>query len=342
MQRCLDLAKKGAGNVSPNPMVGCVIVYQNRIVGEGFHEKHGGQHAEANAIKSVDNQQVLHNSTLYVSLEPCTHFGLTPPCSNLIIEKRIPRVVIGTIDPFAAVAGKGIERMKKAEIEVSVGVLESECRNLNKRFFTFHEKKRPFIILKWAQTVDGFIDVARTAEKYGQPNWITEEKALKRVHRMRAEEDAILVGTVTALKDNPRLTARSVKGKNPLRIVLDNRLRLPENLHVFDGSVPTLVFNSLKNERKGNLEFIKINFDKNAAKQVINELYNKKILSVIVEGGQKTLASFINAGLWDEAHVFTSEKKFGSGVAAPELPGQQPCYTETIGKDKLFIFKNSV
>ena len=234
MKRCLELAQKGAGNVSPNPMVGCVIVYSDTIIGEGYHEKYGEAHAEVNAINAVENTDLLQKSTLYVSLEPCAHYGLTPPCSDLIIEKKIPNVVIGTIDSFAKVAGKGIEKMKKAGIDVQVGILEKECRAINKRFFTFYEKKRPYIFLKWAETTDGFIDFDRSKTEYGEPSWITGEKALVRVHQMRATEDAILVGTNTALKDNPSLTVRNCEGKNPVRLVIDNKLRLPKDLKLFD------------------------------------------------------------------------------------------------------------
>ncbi len=251
MKRCLELAQLGAGSVSPNPLVGCVIVHNNAIIGEGYHKKYGEPHAEVNAINAVKNTVMLAESTLYVSLEPCAHFGLTPPCSDLIIEMKIPHVIIGTIDPHAKVAGKGIEKMKKAGIEVQPGVMEKECREINKRFFTFHEKKRPFVILKWAETRDQFIDSLRSENDFGQPNWITGENSLLRVHQMRAVEDAILVGTNTALKDNPTLTVRHCEGRNPIRVVIDNQLRLPKTLHVFDGVEKTLVFNSLKNEESG-------------------------------------------------------------------------------------------
>jgi diaminohydroxyphosphoribosylaminopyrimidine deaminase/5-amino-6-(5-phosphoribosylamino)uracil reductase len=330
----------GAGSVSPNPMVGCVIVHNDSIIGEGFHEKYGGPHAEVNAINSVNNNALLAESTLYVSLEPCAHYGLTPPCSDLIIEKKIPHVVIGTIDSFAKVAGKGIERMLKVGINVHVGILENECREINKRFFTFHEKKRPFVVLKWAETSDGFIDIDRTNTEFGEPTWITCEKSLLRVHQMRAVEDAIIVGTNTALKDNPSLTVRHCEGRNPLRIVIDNKMRLPKTLNLFDGAVRTIVFNSTKNEESENIEFVKIDFDKKLAQHILRNLYHSNIQSLIVEGGKQLLDSFIAANLWDEAFRFVGNKHFTNGIEAPKLPGN-PILSEKIDTDQLFIYKNS-
>lgn len=341
MNRCLELARLGAGNVSPNPLVGCVIVHNNCIIGEGYHEKYGEAHAEVNAVKSVKNPELLKESTLYVSLEPCAHFGLTPPCSDLIIEKKIPSVVIGTIDSFAKVAGKGIERMKKAGINVQVGVLEKECREINRRFFTFHEKKRPFIILKWAETNDGFIDFDRTSNQFGQPVWITGEKSLLRVHQMRAVEDAILVGTNTAIKDNPSLTVRYCEGRNPVRLVTDNHLRLPENLKLFDGSVKTIVFNSVKNLESGNIEYVKIDFSKNIIPQMLKTLYQQNIQSLIVEGGKQLLESFIDANFWDEAYRFIGNKIFTSGIKAPSISGTI-IQTEVTGDDQLIIYQNPI
>ncbi|NQU53894.1 MAG: bifunctional diaminohydroxyphosphoribosylaminopyrimidine deaminase/5-amino-6-(5-phosphoribosylamino)uracil reductase RibD [Bacteroidetes bacterium] len=339
MNRCLKLANLGAGSASPNPMVGCVIVCNGEIIGEGYHQKHGEAHAEVNAINSVKNPKLLKESTIYVTLEPCAHFGLTPPCSDLIVENQIPKVVIGTIDPFAKVAGKGIEKLKNAGIEVEVGVLGKECREINKRFFTFHEKKRPYIILKWAQTLDGFIDVERTEKEFGEPTWITGQKALHRVHEIRAVEDAIFVGTNTALKDNPSLTVRHCPGKNPVRIVLDNQLRLPERLNLFDGSVKTIVFNSKQNKELENILFVKIDFDKEIIPQILDELYNQNILSAIVEGGKQLLQSFINAKLWDEAHLFIGNKYFYNGINAPQISGKI-ISSEKMESDKLIIYKN--
>ncbi len=340
MNRCLELARQGAGNVSSNPMVGCIIVHNNTMIGEGFHEKYGEPHAEVNAIASVKNKELLSESTLYVSLEPCAHYGLTPPCADLIVAKKIPKVVIGTIDSFAKVAGKGIERMIKAGIDVKVGVLEKECRELNKRFFTFHENKRPFIILKWAETTDGFIDFDRAKNEFGEPTWITGEKALVRVHQMRAIEDAILVGTNTALKDNPSLTVRHCAGRNPVRLVIDNHLRLPKNLHLFDGSTKTIVFNSLKNEKSGNTEFVKIDFGKKMIHQILKTLYQLNIQSLVVEGGKQLLESFIEANLWDETFQFVGNKHFSTGIKAPEISARL-IHSEKFDSDQLFIYQNN-
>jgi diaminohydroxyphosphoribosylaminopyrimidine deaminase/5-amino-6-(5-phosphoribosylamino)uracil reductase len=339
MQRCLELAELGKGHVSPNPMVGCVIVHNNTIIGEGYHKKYGEAHAEVNAINSVTDKNLLPESTLYVSLEPCAHYGLTPPCSDLIVANKIPKVVVGIVDSFAKVAGKGIEKMKKAGIDVVVGVLENECRNINKRFFTFHEKKRPYILLKWAETLDGFIDFDRSKAEFGEPSWITGEKALNFVHEMRAAEDSILVGTNTALKDNPSLTVRHCEGKNPVRLVLDKNLRLPENLHLFDKSVNTLVFNSLKNKESENLEWIKMDFSKKIIPQVLNVLYSRRIQSVIIEGGKQLLDSFIKENTWDEAYRFVGNKKFYSGIQAPviDIPAS---VVKEFDSDQLFILKN--
>ncbi len=342
MARCIELARLGAIGVSPNPMVGCVIVHKGHIIGEGYHEKYGEAHAEVNAIRSVKNPDLLKQSTLYVSLEPCAHHGKTPPCSDLIVEKQLARVVIGTIDPFAEVAGKGIEKLISNGVDVKLGVLENECLELNKRFFTFHNKKRPYILLKWAQTADGFIDKERDTKHYGQPTWITGKDALVRVHEMRAMEDAILVGTRTAEKDNPSLTTRLVEGKNPLRLVLDRNLKLPHSLHLFDNSTPTLVINSVKSEKNGNIEYARIDYSKNVPEQVLEILYRKEKLSLIVEGGKHLLQSFIESGLWDEAHVYTGgDTFFEKGVAAPVLKGT-PKHNEIIGKDFLQVYRNPV
>ncbi len=339
INRCIELAQKGAGYVSPNPMVGCVIVHQGKIIGEGFHQRYGEAHAEVNAINSVTDPTLLRESTIFVSLEPCAHYGLTPPCADLIVSKQIPKVVIGSIDPFAKVAGKGIAILKNAGIEVTTGVLKEECDELNKRFFTFHQKKRPYIILKWAQTLDGFIDIDRTAEDYGEPTWITGKEALLLVHKMRAEEDAILVGTNTAEKDNPSLTVRHCEGKNPLRLVLDKNLRLSHNLHLFDNSTKTLIYNSIKEGTQENTEYIKVDFDKNLLSQILDSLHQKNILSLIVEGGKQVLETFIAEDLWDEAHIYTGNKNFKRGILAPKLPGS-PEKTIKIKQDSLKIFRN--
>jgi len=337
MNRCIELARLGAGNVAPNPMVGCVIVSQGKIIGEGFHQKYGGAHAEVNAINAVSNPEFLTKSTLYVSLEPCAHFGLTPPCSDLIVKNQIPRVVIGTTDPFSEVAGKGIEKLRKAGIKVEVGILEKECRELNKRFFTFHEKKRPYIILKWAQTLDGFIDMERNRENFGEPTWITGDLALRMVHKIRSEEGAILVGTNTVEKDNPSLTVRHWAGKNPVRAVLDKNLRLSPALNMFDGSSKTLVFNAKKNEVTESTEWIKIDYEHEVLIQILNEFHHRNILSVIAEGGKQLLESFIHQNLWDEAHVFIGNKFFYSGISAPKIQGKI-FKSELLNTDWLKVF----
>ncbi len=343
--RCLELAKLGIGKVAPNPMVGCVIVHQNQVIAVGYHEKFGEAHAEVNAINSIVDKTLLKESTLYVNLEPCSHIGKTPPCADLIIKHKIPNVVIGCIDSYSEVAGKGIEKLKAAGIDVVVGVLEEKSKELNKRFFTFHNKKRPYIILKWAETKDGFIDVDRSvlASCHPEPvegktrqfsqtedkiagqarndvnNWITSPFSKKLVHQWRSEEQAIMTGTNTALNDNPKLTVREVEGKNPLRIVLDLNLRLPKHLNVFDGSTPTLIFNSLKAEIQPNLEFVKIEEGKDVLTQILDELYQRNIISIIIEGGAQLLQTFIDQNLWDEAKVFIGDKEFKTGLKAPKF-----------------------
>lgn len=341
MHRCIELARKGSGKVSPNPMVGSVIVHDDQIIGEGYHQKHGGHHAEVNAIHSVQDKALLLDSTIYVTLEPCAHFGLTPPCSDLIIAHKIPRVVIGSIDPFAEVAGKGIEKLKKADIEVITGVLKAECDDLNKRFFTYHQKKRPYIILKWAQTLDGFIDIERKEPDYGEPTWITGPMALKRVHEIRAIEDAIMVGTNTALKDNPSLTVRHCDGRNPVRIVTDRQLRLPQRLNLFDGLVKTIVFNEKHSEQKDRLKYVQIDYSSDSIKQMMDALHNEKILSVIVEGGRQLLDSFIKNNIWDEAHIFIGNKNFQRGIKAPYIVGMK-VKTEEFDQDQLIIYRNPI
>jgi diaminohydroxyphosphoribosylaminopyrimidine deaminase/5-amino-6-(5-phosphoribosylamino)uracil reductase len=337
MERCIQLALKGGNAVAPNPMVGCVIVQEGKIIGEGYHEIYGAAHAEVNAINSVENKELLKNCVLYVSLEPCNHQGITPPCSDLIVKYQIPEVVIGCTDSFEKVAGKGIEKLKNAGIKVTTGLLENNCRNLNKRFFTFHEKKRPYIILKWAQTQDGFI--SRLEEDIQNNNWITGEESKILSHQLRVSEQAILIGTNTARIDNPELTARLLPGKNPLRIVLDKDLSLVDNLHIFDQSTPTLIINALKNEVLPNLEYIKTEW-KNVAQETLEILYKKEITSLIIEGGTHTLNSFISAGFWDEAFVFTGNKKFEKGIKAPLIKGKKEKLPNP-GNDLLSFIKNT-
>ena len=334
MQRCLELAKKGMGLVSPNPMVGCVIVYNSEIIGEGFHQKYGEAHAEVNAINSVTDKSLLNKSTLYVNLEPCAHFGKTPPCSNLIIEHKIPKVVIGCVDSFSEVAGKGIEKMKNKGIEVIVGILEKESRELNKRFFTFHEKNRPYVILKWAESKDGFI--APNNQK--EPFWMTSSESKKLVHKWRAEEDAILVGRITAEKDNPSLTAREVTGKNPIRIVIDKDLKLSGDLNLFNSEAKTIIFNAIKSEETGTNQFVKIDFNY-LIKNILEELHKQNIQSVKIEGGSITLQSFIDANIWDEARIFTANKLFSQGLKTPIIEGEI-ILEEEIGTDTLEIIIN--
>ncbi|MFC5626780.1 bifunctional diaminohydroxyphosphoribosylaminopyrimidine deaminase/5-amino-6-(5-phosphoribosylamino)uracil reductase RibD [Algoriphagus winogradskyi] len=314
MQRALELAELGRGKVSPNPMVGCVIVHQDRIIGEGYHQQYGKPHAEVNAINSVANQDLLADSTVYVTLEPCAHFGKTPPCANLLVEKKVKKVIIAGFDSNPLVGGKGIQILKDAGIVVQTGLLEQEARFQNKRFFTQIEKKRPYVILKWAQTKDGF--VAR--EDYSS-KWITNSSSRQLVHKWRAEEDAIMVGKNTAKYDDPALNVRDWVGKNPLRIVIDSKLELPNSLKLFDEAVPTICFNTLKSEVKGTLEYAKLN-PGFKIKDILDELNKRNIQSVIIEGGSYLLNKFLASELWDEARVFTSSNKFGSGIAAPVPP----------------------
>lgn len=323
MLRCLELAKQGLGNVAPNPMVGCLIVHQNNIIGEGYHQQYGEAHAEVNAINSVTDKNLLSESTLYVNLEPCAHYGKTPPCSDLIIKNKIPKVIVGCIDSFSEVSGKGIQKMKNAGIEVIVGILEKESREINKRFFTFHEKKRPYIILKWAQTQDGFIDIDRSFDSAQDDkeinNWITNSYSKKLVHQWRSKEAAIMIGTNTAINDNPKLTVREMEGKNPIRVILDLNLRLPDHLHIFDQSVLTLIINHKKTEKNNNIEYVRINKSENPLPELLNELYKREIQSVIIEGGAQLLTAFLKQNLWDEARVFTGNKNFKRGLKAPSI-----------------------
>ncbi len=322
IRRCLQLAANGLQAAIPNPSVGAVIVHNNVIIGEGYTSAYGGNHAEVNAIHSVKDKSLIKNSTIYVSLEPCSHFGKTPPCSDLIIKHGIPKVVVGTIDPFAKVAGKGIEKLKNAGCEVIVGVLEAECVASNKRFFTFHQHKRPYIILKWAQTQDGFIDKIRQKNDPIQPNWITNKFSRQLVHKWRSEEAAILVGTNTAITDNPKLSTRDWHGENPVRIVLDKSLRIPESYSLFDQTIKTIVLTEQQKENNGTIIFEVIDFSKNIASQICEVLYKHELQSVIIEGGKQTLQTFIDANLWDEARVFTGNLSFQTGIEAPRLEGK--------------------
>lgn len=317
MQRCLDLARQAFGNTYPNPMVGCVIVHNGEIIGEGFHHKAGEPHAEVNAIRSVKYPELLSESTLYVSLEPCAHFGKTPPCADLIVSKNVKRVVVGCVDSFSKVSGKGIGKLQNAGISVTVNVLEKESRFLNRRFFTFHEQKRPYIILKWAQTADGFIDKLPAEKSSAKGVRITDDACLKMVHQWRAEEQAILVGTTTAVCDNPSLTTRLVAGKNPLRLAWDIHNKIDNASNLKDCSTPTIIFTAEEQESSPNVEYHKING--NILEETLAYLYEKGIQSLIVEGGAKTLQTFIDAEMWDEARIFTTKEKFGNGISSPNF-----------------------
>ena len=339
MRRCFEIAKSGAGKVAPNPLVGCVIVHNNKIIGEGAHQRYGGPHAEVNAIQAVYDKSLLCKSTMYVNLEPCSHHGKTPPCTDLIKKHNINHVVISNYDTSPNVSGNGLRIMQEAGIKVTTEVLEPEGRALNKRFFTFHEKKRPYIILKWAQTLDGFIDKVRLKTTPVGPIWITNHISRINVHKWRSEEQAIMVGTNTAEKDNPGLTTRLWKGKNPVRIVLDRSLRLPKNLKLFDNTAKTLVFNEKTHQKDGNIEFVKIDFTTNSLKNILHFLYQQQINSCIIEGGSQLLSSFIDSQLWDEARVFIGDLFFTRGVRAPEMP-VTPSQEEHFGESRLFTFYN--
>jgi diaminohydroxyphosphoribosylaminopyrimidine deaminase/5-amino-6-(5-phosphoribosylamino)uracil reductase len=336
--RCIELAKNGFGTTYPNPMVGSVIVYNGQIIGEGWHQKAGEPHAEVNAIRSVKNLSLLNKATIYVSLEPCSHFGKTPPCCDLIIKNKIPNVVIGTVDSNIKVAGNGIKRLKEAGANVIVGVLEKKCYELNQRFFTFHEKKRPYIILKWAETQDGFI--APLTKKEQKPVWITNSYSRQLVHKWRTEEQAILVGTQTVIDDNPKLNARDWEGNNPIRVVIDQNNRIPETAHVLDNQVKTILFSKNKNTVSSeNTIFEVIDFQENIAQQIVERLYQHQIQSVIIEGGAQIIQTFIDANLWDEARVFIGNNKFVNGIKAPVL-NNTPSKKEKIGTDELLIIRN--
>lgn len=335
MQRCIELAQNGAGNVSPNPMVGAVVVHDDKIIGEGYHELYGEAHAEVNAIKAVKDKSLLSEATIYVSLEPCAHFGKTPPCSDLIIESKIPNAVIGCRDSYTEVDGKGIEKLRKAGVNVIFGVLEKACLALNKRFFTFHEKKRPYIILKWAQSQDGFMDKNRT-DTCPTINWITHPNTKQLTHKWRSEEDAILIGKNTAINDNPELTTRVVDGKNPIRIVIDKKLELAKDLKIFNSASKTIILNELKNEENDSILHKKVTFE-----SFFDDLWSicaeNNIISLIIEGGAFTLNQFLENDLWDEARVLKGKSFFAEGVKAPQL-NIKPAEKFTFGKDKITYY----
>ena len=338
IKRCIELAKNGLGTTYPNPLVGSVIVCDGKIIGEGWHRKAGGPHAEVNAVNSVKDKSLLSKSTIYVSLEPCSHFGKTPPCCDLIIANKIPNVVIGTVDPFAKVSGNGIKKLMEAGRNVTVGILEAECNELNKRFFTFHQKKRPFVILKWAESQDGFLSPTYKEEK--KPAWITNAFSRQLVHKWRTQEEAILVGTQTVLDDNPKLDSRDWKGNNPTRIVLDRTGKITEEYFVKDNKIKTIVITEQENlENSSHISFENAIFDSNLPFSVLDILYKNDIQSVIIEGGKKTLQTFIDANLWDEARIFKGQNSFKNGTKSPDFKGNLVS-KEAILNDELLIFKN--
>lgn len=342
MSRCVQLARNGLGLTYPNPIVGSVIVHNDKIIGEGWHQKAGEAHAEVNAVNSVQDKSLLPKSTIYVSLEPCSHYGKTPPCSNLIIDSGIKNVVIGTVDPFSEVSGRGIKKLFEAGCEVVVGVLEKTCQDLNKRFFTFHTKKRPYIILKWAESKDRFLSPKfQKSQIDRQPVWITNKYSKQLVHKWRAEEQGILVGTNTAVADNPMLNTRLWKGASPVRIVLDQNLRIPKDSHLFDGSIKTIVLSGKSPSEKPfkNVIFETLSFQENLAAQVCEVLYKHEIQSVIIEGGRQTLQTFIDSGNWDEARVFTGKIEFQEGIEAPKI-SENLVSKKAISSDNLKIYKH--
>ncbi len=316
MKRCLSLAQKGLGGTYPNPMVGAVVVNNGIIVGEGWHKKAGTAHAEVNALKGIEDT-ALNTSTLYVNLEPCSHHGKTPPCCDLVIAKGIKKVVVGALDPNPLVAGNGIKALQNAGIEVIVGVLEDSCKELNKRFYCFHTKKRPYIILKWAQSLDGFI--APTNDVQGAVSWISDSHSRQLAHKWRAEEHAILVGRKTVEYDNPQLTTRKWKGKNPMRLLIDPKLKTDPQAAIYNGAAPTIVYNTLKTESIGAIQKVKIDGN-NVIREVLQSAVEKGIQSILVEGGAATIVHFLRHNLWDECRIITSTKKWNGGIRAPQKP----------------------
>ncbi len=336
ISRCIELAQKGAGAVAPNPMVGAVLVHENKIIGEGYHQQYGGAHAEVNCINSVGEKDhsLIQESTLYISLEPCAHFGKTPPCSDLILHHHIKKVVVGCRDPFISVNGKGIEKLNNAGVTVVENILGNECMALNKRFFTFHLQQRPYIILKWAQTANGFIGNKSTDRLH-----ISSHPTNCLVHQWRSEEAAILVGTNTALKDNPQLTNRLYKGNSPLRLLLDLPLRLPKELVLFNDGLPLVVFNGKKETEEGVVQYKKLSPEKPILPQIMAIAYQMNIQSILVEGGAKLLQSFIDEGLWDEARIITNNQlKIEAGISAPLLKNAVEVERFEVLKDSVIYY----
>ncbi len=342
MHRCLQIAKNGLGTTAPNPMVGAVIVCENKIIGEGYTSVYGGAHAEVNAINSVKYKSLLPKSTLYVTLEPCSHFGKTPPCADLILKHQIPTVVVGILDPNEQVAGRGIEKLKANGCIVVTGILAEACRKHHKRFLRFHEKKRPYLILKWAETQDGFI--APLKEKRTDnpaPVWISNERSRQLTHQWRSEEQAILIGTNTVLQDNPKLNVRHWTGTDPIRIIIDRDTRLQGNLHVLDKSIPTMLFTSEKNHQKpvDGIDIYRIDFSKEIIPQLCAVAHTQNVNSILIEGGAKTIQTFIDSGFWDEARVFVGASFFQDGMKAPTFNGDLQS-TIKVGSDTLNTYYN--
>jgi diaminohydroxyphosphoribosylaminopyrimidine deaminase/5-amino-6-(5-phosphoribosylamino)uracil reductase len=349
MHRCLELAKLGAGHVAPNPMVGAVLVHDEKIIAEGYHQIHGQAHAEVNCINSVseENKSLISQSTLYVSLEPCVHHGKTPPCTDLILYNKIPKVVVGCRDPFDKVNGKGIDKLKNAGVEVMTNVLEKECIALNKRFFTFYTKHRPYIILKWAQCNNGKIATSpksfpkkKTLEHSNERIFISNQFTNRLVHKWRSEESSILIGTNTALRDDPELTVRLWQGKNPTRLIIDMNLNVKKSLKLFNDQAHTIIFNAVKHEQQDNVVYYQLISDVSIVNQIVNALYQLNIQSLIIEGGAKTLQSFIDEKMWDEARVITNEElTIEHGLAAPELSHFKQTHSENIFTDKIHYYQ---
>ncbi|MCP4975674.1 MAG: bifunctional diaminohydroxyphosphoribosylaminopyrimidine deaminase/5-amino-6-(5-phosphoribosylamino)uracil reductase RibD [Maribacter sp.] len=342
MERALQLAKNGLGYTAPNPMVGAVIVHDNCLIGEGYTSTYGGPHAEVNAINSVKDKGLLSKATLYVTLEPCSHHGKTPPCADLIVKHKIPRVVIGILDPHDKVAGKGVKQLKNAGCKVILGILEKECMEHHKRFLTFHQKQRPYIILKWAQSNDGYIAPEKDKRSItAQPYWISNHYSKQLVHKWRSQEQAILVGAKTVLDDNPKLNVRQWSGKSPIRIIIDRNLGIKGNYHVLDQSVRTIIFTHINDNSLwlSAIEYEVIDFSKNIPQQICNALYKYNITSVLIEGGAKTLQSFIDYDFWDEARIITGQNSFGDGLKSPHLSGKLN-RTAQVETDVLNIYNN--
>lgn len=341
MQRALEIARMGMGNCAPNPMVGSVVVYNDTIIGEGYHRKYGEAHAEVNAISMVKDKTLLEKATIYVTLEPCSHYGKTPPCAKLIIDSKIPRVVVGTIDIFSEVASRGIKMMQDAGIEVYVGFMNDQCIELNRRFFTFHQKKRPYIILKWAESIDHFIDIEREIDQPRESFKISNQLAHISVHKIRSDEMAIAVGRKTVENDNPSLNMRSWRGTNqPLRITVDRELTLNNNSSIFDGSIKTIVYTSKYKSSNNNVIFAQIDFEKDIIPQIVKHLHSLNIQSLIVEGGAYLINSFVKSGVWDEARRYTGNSYIEKGVAAPKLKSARLIKRETLNDTLLEVFRS--